>query len=96
MQTQWNPLSWASEHWTQISVAVGLGAGLYRIHRVFTKIKNYLKSLVTAQESIELIKVNHLPHLQAELVEANRTLLGIREDNKILRDDLRVILTRMN
>lgn len=94
MQTPWNPLSWASDHWTQLSIGAVLATGLYRIHRSVTKVKSYLKGLIAAQESIELIKVNHLPHLQIELEKINDNLSGLRDDTRGFRDDLRAILAR--
>lgn len=91
---QWNPLSWASDHWTQIGIGSALAAALWKIHRAVTKTKTYLKGLVTSGESIETIKVNHLPHLQLELEKINNNLSGLREDTRGFRDDLRALLTR--
>lgn len=92
MQPQWNPLSWASEHWTQLSIGSALAAFLYKIHRSIAKVKSYLKGLTSAQESIEKIKENHLPHLQMELEKINNNLSGLREDTKGFREDLRALL----
>lgn len=92
MQPQWNPLSWASDHWTQLSIGAALAAGLWKIHRSVAKVKSYLKGLTTAQEGIEKIKDNHLPHLQMELEKINDNLSGLREDTRGFRDDLRLLL----
>lgn len=91
---QWNPLSWASEHWTQLGIGTAIAAGLYRIHHAITKVKKYLHNLDGAQDSIEKIKENHLPHLQLELEKINNNLSGLRDDTRGFRDDLRTILSR--
>lgn len=90
----WNPLSWASDHWTQIGIGSALGAVLCRIHHAITKVKKYVQGLLGAQESIETIKTNHLPHVQIELEKINNNLSGLRDDTRGFRDDLRAILAR--
>lgn len=96
MPQPWNPLQWASDHWTQLSIGAALAAGLYKIHRAVTKVKKYLQGLEVGQADLELIKNNHLPHLQVELEKINSNLAGLRDDTRGFRDDLRAILQRGN
>lgn len=93
---QWNPLQWASDHWTQIGIGSALAAGMYKIFHAITKVRKYLQGLTGAQSDLEHIKNNHLPHLQVELEKINGNLSGLRDDMRGHRDDLRAILTQRN
>jgi hypothetical protein len=72
---------------------------LYRIYIAFEKFVGFGESIVSAKADLELIKTNHLPHLQAEVAKVNENLSGLREDLKDnfsrMSDDLHVVLTRM-
>ena len=95
MQT-WTPLSWASDHWTQLGILGAVLAFFSRIHTAANKILGYGDIIEGSQESLNLMMSNHLPHLQAELEKANSTLLGLREDSQGLRNDLRALMTQRN
>lgn len=94
-----NPLEWLSNHWTSLIGWSSLILFLYRIHIGFQKLEAWGKSIVSAKSDLELIKTNHLPHLQVEVEKVNDNLSGLREDIRSglseMRDDLRVVLVRM-
>ena len=91
----WNPLLWASVHWVELSIGSALLSLLYKIYKILEKLKSYGDGIEASRESLEVIKNNHLTHIQTELEKVNTTLGGLREDNRGMRDDLRAVLTRM-
>jgi hypothetical protein len=93
MQT-WTPLGWASDHWTQLGILGAVLAFFSRIHTAANKILGYGDIIEGSQGTLNLMMSNHLPHLQTELEKANATLIGLREDNQGLRNDLRALLTK--
>lgn len=101
MQTQpSNPFGWLSDHWGTLLGWSALVTFLYRGYLVLQRILGLGESIATAKNDIELLKTNHLPHLQAEVEKVNENLTGLREDIKEsfnrLSSDLRIVLTRMD
>ena len=100
MQTQpSNPFGWLSDHWAPLLGWSALVTFLYRVYLGLQKIVGLGESIATAKADLELIKTNHLPHLQTEVEKVNENLMGLREDIKEsfnrLGSDMRVVLTRM-
>jgi hypothetical protein len=101
MQTQSpnNPFDYLSAHWAHMLGWSALITFLYRMYLGFKKFWGFGEGIAAAKSDLELIKTNHLPHLQAEVEKVNDNLLGLREDLKEnfsrLSDDIRIVLTRM-
>ena len=94
MHTPWNPLVWASEHWTQLVMILALCTFLYKLYIVVEKFLLYPGAIISTQKNMDLMMTNHLPHLQVELEEINGNLRGVRDDFKEMRADFRALLTR--
>jgi Na+-translocating ferredoxin:NAD+ oxidoreductase RnfA subunit len=83
--------SWVAVHW---QIVCGWVTGLYilyRVGRVFTglisfmasassRVKNSEDTLQGVASTLSLVVGNHLPHIQTELENVNKTLLGMRGD----------------
>jgi hypothetical protein len=92
MQTPWNPLYWASEHWTQLVALSALFFFLYRVYLVVRKFLLYPEAIISTEKNLNIMMTNHLPHLQVELEQVNSNLAGVRDDFKELRNDFRIVL----
>lgn len=91
----WNPMQWFASHWMEL---VGWGvvvAFLRKAYVVVNRVVKYGESIDSAKDDLQLIKTNHLAHIQIELESVNENLQGMREDFKDLRDDFRVVLARI-
>lgn len=100
----WNPFDWLSHVWPYL---IGISA-LFPLIKYFVKPvvqgfvkgKEYALDVQTLREDMNVIKTNHLPHLQAELEAVNENISGLRSDLKDgfgrLSDSLNIVLTRID
>jgi len=93
MQTPWNPLYWASEHWAELASISALCYFLYRVYVVVRKFLLYPEAIISTEKNLNTMMTNHLPHLQVELEQVNANLAGVRDDFKEMRQDFRAVLT---
>ena len=99
MPTPWNPFDWASEHWGQMLGVAAVSTFLYRLYIGVRKIVGLGEAILSARSDLELLKTNHIPHLQVEVEKVNENLVGLREDIRDgldrLSDNINVVLMRM-
>ena len=100
MQTQpFDPIEYLSAHWAHMLGWSALITFLYRVYLGFKKFAGLGESIDATRLDLEIIKTNHLTHLQAEAEKINENLTGLREDLRTSFDrlsaDIRIVLTRM-
>jgi hypothetical protein len=63
----------------------------YRAARAFTTIE---QRVLAGETTLHAMANNHLPHLQKELEDSNKHLIGLREDMQSLSQHIQVLVTR--
>ena len=95
----WNPGIWIGQNWIYIAGWVAFLTILYKGYGMFNRLTSYGKAITTLQSDMDIIKTNHLPHVQEELQKLNANVIGLREDVRDslggLRDDIRAVLIRL-
>ena len=98
-QPNWNPLEWLAGYWPQLLGLTALSTFLYKLWCGIRKVVEPWESISSVKADLDLIKTNHLPHLQAELERVNDNLTGVRDDLRAgfegLSRDLSIVLTRI-
>lgn len=90
MNSGFIPLAWIATHWQEICGWAFLVVALYKFIMFLIKITNGVNSVVDrateAEQTLQKMATNHLPHMQVELEKTNEHLSGLREEiSKVLK-----------
>ena len=95
----WNPGVWLATNWMYIVGWAALLTFAYKGYRIINNVLSYGMAITELRSDMDVIKNNHLPHVQEELQKMNENITGLREDLKAglgrMADDLRLVLARM-
>lgn len=91
------PFVWAVSHFSYIGWPTFIFA-CYRVFRFFYKlgcsVTLLIQRVLKGEETIQLMAVNHLPHIQAALEDINAKTEQTNEILRALRDDLQDVRVR--
>lgn len=96
---EYNPVDWIAANWLHILGWTAVLVFMKRCYTVVRKADEFFDGVLSTKSDVELIKSNHLPHLQSAIENVDRNITGLREDFREgfgrLTNSINVVLTRM-